>query len=84
MTAVDVKTIEECELFIQSLTRDIERIIPQIQYCQDAPKTVADLMDNRDLSEHIPRNFRQALFYRKRGIMELQDQRQHLSRRRRR
>lgn len=84
LRAVDLDTLDDVDYYVQRNERDIEYILKQIAFCQDAPKTVADLMENRDLSIHIPRDKRQALFHRKRALFELADRRATLSRRRHR
>jgi len=84
LRAVDLDTLDQVDYYVKRNKRDIEYLLTQITFCQDAPLTVADLMENRELSIHIPRDIRQALFHRKRALFELADRRATLSRRRHR
>lgn len=78
-TAADLDSLGHCEAFIRRISTDIEFILDEIQEIEGVPRTVQELLKQRDLPTDIPRQLRQALFYKKRGLMELQQRTKQLS-----
>lgn len=77
-TAADLNEVEVCDAFIRRLSIDVEYLLEQLPASMNAPRDLEDLMKSRELSHDIPRNQRQALFYKKQGLLELRKRRNQL------
>lgn len=78
-TAADLYEVEHCDAFIRRLSVDIEYLLEQLPTSMNAPRNLEELMASKELSNDIPRNQRQALFYKKQGLLELRKRRNQLS-----
>ncbi len=79
VTAGDLDTVADCQECRRVITRDITLMLSKLQHIEGVPRDFNELMGQRELSFSIPRNTRQALFLKKRGVLELTARIHHLT-----
>ncbi|GJE78150.1 hypothetical protein [Methylorubrum suomiense] len=79
-TVADVHDVNHCDAFIRRLSVDIEYLLEDLQTSDSAPRNLEEFLAAKELPEDIPRHKRQALFFKKLGLRELEKRKKQLLR----